>query len=156
MSTPYISCGGSFVRAYVGCVPLAIAQMLKYWEYPTNYDWSSMSNTTGGIAASNLIGDILTHYDDYANINYTCDGTGTSGAYIDDVLTTDFGYKSATYRSYDKDLLKYELLSNARPAILIGFSGSTGHAWICDGAHRWNVCLGEDVPGIAVGYLHLA
>ena len=29
---------------YTGCMATAMAQMMKYWKYPTTYDWSNMLN----------------------------------------------------------------------------------------------------------------
>ena len=39
---PYISCNGSNFQVYAGCVPIAMAQVMKYYQHPTNYNWSAM------------------------------------------------------------------------------------------------------------------
>lgn len=38
----YISYNGSNFQVYAGCVPIAMAQVMKYYQHPTNYNWSAM------------------------------------------------------------------------------------------------------------------
>ena len=156
---PTITCGGTSRNAYVGCVPLAIAQMLKYWEYPTGYNWNNMPDYTATDETRYLIHHIRVFYERYKTINYECDGTGTSGEAIDDVIKNNFGYRSATYASFNTETLMNEVLYNGRPAILTGQSpnGGDGHAWVCDGGHRWSVCLSEDAtfPAVTYNYFHM-
>ena len=46
MGMPMIQCAGQNVNAYVGCQHLAVAQILHYWKYPGNYDWTIIPNAT--------------------------------------------------------------------------------------------------------------
>ena len=39
---PSIYCDGVSIKAPAGCVPIASAQLAKYFGYPTSYSWNSM------------------------------------------------------------------------------------------------------------------
>jgi len=34
-------------RVYAGCVPIAMAQVMKYYKYPSTYNWGLMPNASG-------------------------------------------------------------------------------------------------------------
>ncbi|MFO7933289.1 MAG: Spi family protease inhibitor [Bacteroidales bacterium] len=44
---PTITCPDSTHHCFVGCVPLAMAMVMRYHEHPTSYSWSSMPYTYG-------------------------------------------------------------------------------------------------------------
>jgi hypothetical protein len=135
--TPSMSCGPCGY-AWTGCVATAMAQVMKYHQYPTSYSWSSMPNSYGTSTTSILMRDI----GDAVNMNYECDGSGADTQ--DEVASSfrnDFGYSSASYSGYNYQTVKNELSYN-RPVILRGGRKSgwwifaqykDGHAWVCDG-----------------------
>lgn len=41
-----------------GCVAIAVAQIMRYHEWPATYNWSDMPNTTATIATQTLIADV--------------------------------------------------------------------------------------------------
>ncbi len=146
--TPSMSCGPCN-HAWTGCVATAMAQIMKYHQYPTSYSWSSMPNSYGTSTTSILMRDI----GDAVNMDYTCDGSGADTQ--DEVASSfrnDFGYSSATYSSYNYQTVKNELSHN-RPVILKGGRKSgwwifgqykDGHAWVCDGYLNYiNPCWGS-------------
>ena len=122
-------------QAPVGCVAVAAAQVMKYYEYPNNYQWDDMpiSSATGEIAK--LMRDIGLS----VNMNWSCTGSGASTEDLPSTFTNDFGYTSALYSNFNHVILTNEL-NNGRPVILRGQGSEGGHAWVCDGYLRTNYC----------------
>lgn len=151
---PYITCSGSNFQVYAGCVPIAMAQIMKYYQHPSNYNWSSMPLTYATSTTANFIEDI---HDAIGNVysgepSYDCDGTGvSSSADMGNVLKTQFSYSYATKADYSYSTVKSNISSN-RPVILSGSNNNSGHMWVCDG-YRTSTYYFEDCT--AVGYLHL-
>ena len=161
-----------------GCVATAMAQIMKYWEYPdkgtgnksyssdyygtlsanfaiTSYDWANMplklSSSTSS-AQNNAVAKLMYHCGVSVEMDYNCDGQGSSGAYVvdygygrasaEDALKTYFGYASTLMgiiwsnsisTTTWQDMLKTEL-DNKRPILYAGRSiNSGGHAFVCDG-----------------------
>ncbi len=125
-------------RAFTGCLATAMAQVMKYYQYPKSYDWSNMPNTYGTHSTAVLMRDIGIA----VRMKYKCSG---SGADIEDEgvssFRNDFGYSSASFSGYDCEKVKRELDNNS-PVILRGGRKSgwwifsqykDGHAWVCDG-----------------------
>ena len=152
--------GGPCGHAYAGCVATAMAQVMKYWDYPTTgfgahsyvhseygeqsanfgattYQWSQMPNEVWG--SNDAVATLLYHCGVSVNMNY---GPSGSGAYSNDVETayrTYFGYCGAKYHaktSYQEDawiaLLKSDL-DQSHPVYYSGSNGDSGHAFVCDG-----------------------
>lgn len=129
-------------KAYAGCVPIAIAQVMKYHNSPSNYNWENMPNTYGTTTTASLINDI---HNSISEVSYDCDGTGVDKNYnTAGVFTNHFNYSSANQSSYNKETVKQQLRWN-RPVILGGgrksgwwiFSSyKGGHMWVCDGFRR--------------------
>lgn len=149
---PTLNCDGgcpSNNRAYAGCVPVAIAQVMKFHEYPSTYNWASMANTYGTTATASLINDI---HNSISGVSYDCDGTGVDKDYNSaGVFTNHFNYSTANQGGYNREILKQQLKLN-RPVILGGGrdSGwwifhdySDGHMWVCDG-YRSSYVWSED------------
>ena len=91
--------GSSFNRAPTGCVATAIAQVMKYWSYPskgmgshsytcsyypnqtlsanfgaTTYNWSSMPNSV--YSSNNAVATLMFHCGVATEMEYTPDGSG--------------------------------------------------------------------------------
>ncbi|MBU1013694.1 MAG: C10 family peptidase [Bacteroidetes bacterium] len=120
-------------RAFVGCVTVAMAQVMKYHQHPSSYSWSSMPNIYGTSATHLLIRDIGISN----SMDYLCSGSETSTqTYVVPSLVNDFGYSSsATFvNNYNYITLKNEL-SNNRPVLMRADddNGLGGHTWVCDG-----------------------
>ena len=158
--------GGPCGHAYAGCVATAMAQVMKYWDYPatgfgshsyvhseygeqsanfgaTTYQWSQMPNEIG--SHNDAVATLLYHCGVSVDMNY---GASGSGAYSNDVETawrTYFGYCGAKYRaksSYQEDawiaLLKADL-DQSHPIYYSGSNGESGHAFVCDGYDNSNL-----------------
>lgn len=150
---PFISCNGNNFQVYAGCVPIAMAQVMKYHNYPNNYNWSAMPLNYGTPTTANLILDIHNSIRSFLpqNPSYSCDGTGvSSSANMGAILKLAFKYSSADWANYNYQVVK-DNLSAGRPVILSGSNNSSGHMWVCDGylatTYYFNDCTG-------IGYLH--
>ncbi|MFA5417144.1 MAG: C10 family peptidase [Bacteroidales bacterium] len=139
----------------IGCVAIAMAQIMYYWKHPLNkgfytyYDWCFMkdelnaSNGNNPTFASEQEAISRLTYDcaESVDMSYCSDGCG-SGAYVRnavDPLIYTFGYhEDADYRRkwwYSNDEWKGYIksdLNNRQPIIYRG-KGSGAHAFICDG-----------------------
>ena len=161
-----------------GCVATAMAQIMKYWEYPkqgsgfhsyrsnhygtlsanfanTTYDWKNMplklSSSTSS-TQNNAVATLMYHCGVAVDMDYNCDGRGSSGAQIIEyygdeasseyALKNYFGYAStvtgkmsSSYSSSDWVAMLKNELDNSRPVLYAGFdpNGNGGHAFVCDG-----------------------
>ena len=114
-----------------GCVAIAMAQIMKFHRWPTNYNWSDMPNTGATTSTQTLIRDIGTA----VKMNY---GSTNSGASIDDAnsaFRNSYSY-NVTQSDHNATQVKNEILINKRPVYMRGGNANSGdgHAWVCDGA----------------------
>ncbi len=143
-------------QAIVGCVAVAMGQIMRYHGAPTKgvgsssynhstygnlfanygnttYNWSNMPDALS--SANSDVADFLRDAGVSVEMNY---GTGSSGACscdVDDAMEDHWNYETDGYeRKSDftdaewKTKLRNEL-DNDRPIYMRG----TGHAWVCDG-----------------------
>lgn len=146
---------GGFMQAYVGCVPIAIAQVLKFHAYPTSYNWNLMPNSTESDQLLDLFDDIHAYFGD--SIKRKSYGTGVNENYnVGNFLMDKFDYQSAIQATYDTDVVEEELLTYRRPVIIRAKDsvGEDGHAWVCDGARTWYECIEGETGNVAVRYLY--
>ena len=148
-------------RVLVGCVAVAMGQVMHYHKSPTKgsgsssyyhssygtlaanygmttYNWSGMPNSLS--SNNSAVATLLNHCGVSVEMNYAPTG---SGAYTSDAassLKNYFGYSSTTqYKDKSnytssawESLLKTEI-DNSRPMIYRGHGSSGGHAFVCDG-----------------------
>lgn len=147
-------------RCPVGCVATAMAQIMKYWEYPSRGQGSHSYNSSYGTLSANFNVDynwasmpaatLTAPNSECAKISYHCAvsvdmnfGPNGSGAYQTDVpaaLINYFKYKNTAKnanRSYYSDtqwanIVKAELDAN-RPVQYAGHGTGGGHSFVCDG-----------------------
>jgi hypothetical protein len=116
-------------RAPTGCVATAMAQVMKYHEFPNNYNWDNMPDLWGTMETARLMRDV----GDAVNMDWGCDGSGADTK--DEVASSfrnDFGYSSASYSGFNRDIVKQQLRWN-RPVILRGGRKSGWYAY-----NNWN------------------
>jgi hypothetical protein len=151
-----------------GCVATAMAQVMKYWNYPakgsgiysysharygtlsanfggTTYNWATMPNAISGSNAA--VATLMYHCGVSVDMNY---GVIVSGAYSNSVreaLVKYFGYSpSARYvmkvPGYTDaqwvGLLRAQL-DSAQPVYMQGVGTGGGHAFVCDGYDNSNL-----------------
>ncbi|MEK7720033.1 MAG: C10 family peptidase [Bacteroidota bacterium] len=163
---PYCNDPGYCNKAPTGCVATAMAQVMKYHNYPTNYNWANMPNSVtssssfGSTEISGLMYDIGVKVD----MQYACDGSSADAqSAVPSGLINGFGYSSAQYIGYEGtsnyDVVKNELRS-CRPVIFKGGENvgwwilkiyGNGHAWVSDGFSSAYYCQ----IGVSTLYLHM-
>ncbi len=138
---PSLSCGPCG-HAYSGCVPTAMAQIMKFHEFPNNYNWSNMPDAYGTNDTQLLISDIFNSVVD----KHTCKGTTVYSHHMDNVVLSFenvFNYStSASLGSYNYNTVQNEI-DNNRPVLMTGVEpgGDEGHAWVCDGYRETLICF---------------
>ena len=142
-----------------GCVATAMAQTMKYHNYPehgsgqktfiwsdidtvdyenTYYRWSQMTpyaNSQSGDA----IAELMYHCGVSVNMNYGPDESGSYTQWVPAAMKDYFRYhpsirfkQRSKYTDYDWDILIRDELNYRRVVIYSG-SGTGGHAFVCDG-----------------------
>ena len=140
-----------------GCVATAMAQIMKYHNYPdhgrdsmlytgnllldfenTYYRWSEMTNVANSSSASS-IAELMFHCGATVYMYYGPDGSSSNSALVPYALIHNFRYHpSAGYiqrknvEDRDWDLMIRNDLDMFRPLYYSG-SGTGGHAFVCDG-----------------------
>jgi len=156
---PECNSGGSGGHVWAGCVATAMAQLMKYWDYPTNgqgehtythsvygeqsanfqntvYDWANMPDALSSY--NDHVATLLYHCGVSVNMNYSPTGSGAYSSTARSSLIQYFKYSSnalltSKYKYTDenwKRLLRAEL-DAGRPIFYAGY-GSSGHAFNCD------------------------
>jgi hypothetical protein len=151
-----VSIYGPGGHCVTGCVATAMAQVMKFHNYPevgqdsmyynsvyevfqnTYYRWSEMTtqaNTTSGDAISKLI----FHCGITVNMNYGPTESGTSTSYVPNALINYFKYHPSAdfvqrenFTDKNWDVLIRDNLDLTQPVLYSGY-GSGGHAFVCDG-----------------------
>ena len=153
-------CPGNSV---VGCVAVAMGQVMNYWEHPTQGDgYSQYYDPDYGVIAVNFeehTYDFSNMDDDYptedsqlllfhsgvaVHMDYSPWGSGASvcweGPSAQNALDENFGYNNditcevkINYTDEEWDLLIKDQLDRGWPIIYRGYSEDAGHAWNMDG-----------------------
>ncbi len=130
-SAPY--CGTSN-NGYAGCAVIALAQIMKYYEWPNWYEWDNIpiSATSYNPILTDYIDDIKSRLNavEFAN------GTGVSETNLLNGIVSE-GY-SYTISQYNGMSSQADYVMSNNPVLLLGETkdGQAGHAWICDGYDR--------------------
>lgn len=105
---PNMNCSVPCGRAYAGCVPIAMAQIMRFHQYPSSFNWNLMPNTYGVPETSRLLKAIH----DVLPVSYKCDGTGVDTDYNKaNAFKTSFGYTYASQGSYNYETVKKQFKS---------------------------------------------
>jgi hypothetical protein len=140
-----------------GCVATAMAQLMKYWSFPSTgkgqnqytsmvahnvnfaaqtYNWAAMPASL--TAENNEVAKIMYHAGVSVNMNYSPGGSSASTQDAAFKLVNNWKYSSTTsYQSKGTNNVDWHFkvrgsLIDGRPLIYRG-SGTYGHAFICDG-----------------------
>lgn len=158
-------------RAPTGCIATAMSQVIRYYRFPTNYNYDIMPNRIGYwddwySDGANEISKLMRDVGSAVKMSYSCDGSSAdTESEVASSFKNDFGYTSASYADYNQETVKQQLRWY-RPVILRGGRKSgwwifatyaDGHAWVCDGFRRSYICMYDDYGNSigAVGYLYL-
>lgn len=131
----------SKVNKSLGCTTVATAQILNYHQKPNWYNWQEI-NTYG----SDIQGEFFKNLGESLGIDYS---TNDSGANLDDMkrVFKNLNYTVRNTTNYSTQLIS-DNLGNGNPILMTGFSGDTGHAWVCDGynSHNSKIMMTVYVP----------
>ena len=121
---------GDREHAYAGCGPVAVGQVMRYYQYPPYFNWSAMPLNAPSRTTSNFLYDIA----ETSDATYKESGTET---YIDKLCSTlkIFGYNdNMEYAAHDAQRT-WQLIEQQIPVIMSGSTNSlsNGHAWIATG-----------------------
>lgn len=115
----------------VGCVGVAVGQIMKYWQYPASFNWSQITNYASDGTASFLHQVAVA-----CKTIFKEDG---SPAYNDDAAAAlrGYGYSSAKVIDHNLGSVRSNITAH-RPVYMSGNrlktdGGYVGHAWVCDG-----------------------
>lgn len=143
-------------KAYTGCVATALAQIMKYNQYPNYYNWSDMPNNWGSLETSRLMSDIGNKVD----MDYGCDSSGANSSKAKTALA-NYGYNNVIQADYNYNIVQASIAAN-KPVYLsggeyYGFLGLKykGHAWVADGYQDSYFCTFDDNGHITGGYGYL-
>ncbi len=145
-----------------GCVATAMAQIMKYWNYPAQgmgshsyehpfygtlavdfsqsvYDWTDMTNYANS-ASKFAISELIYNCGVSVDMNYSPVSSGSFTPMAVDALKNYFHYRSTAqtlersqYTAYDWRKIIMENLDDGKPILYSGSGGEGGHAWVCDG-----------------------
>ena len=126
-------------KAYVGCVPVAVAQILRHWEYPQHYEWDKMPTTYATPTTAKFLVDVGKDVE----VFYTCNSGSGSYMNIGYALRTFYGYNATNDYSYTYAELRNEI-DNNRPVVLSGPAdlhdgNDIEHSWICEGFMEYKI-----------------
>lgn len=122
-----------------GCVAVAMAQIMKYHQWPTSYNWSAMSNRESLSTNWTHVAKLMKDIGAAVNMQYSMEGSGAYDSDAKNAFINKFGY-SSNIKIVDHNFytVKNELKAN-RPTYMSGLMWSDkendyiGHAWVCDG-----------------------
>jgi len=144
-----------------GCVATAMAQIMKYWNFPQRgkgqntyehliygtlsanfqnhtYQWCNMPDRVN--MPNSAVATLMYHCGIAVNMNYAPGGSGAYSSSAAYALTNNFYYAPSTRlvqrghysKEYWITLIKEELDAE-RPLYYAGNDGEAGHAFVCDG-----------------------
>lgn len=119
-----------------GCVPVAIGQIMKFYEWPEYVNWSDMPNTS----ATKTTSDFLYNLAETASAEYSDNATNVTASGIIKVLQS-YGYKHSGLKSFKSP--EQVSISSSKPVLItgLGYKESikdyVGHAFIACGYSKF-------------------
>lgn len=116
-----------------GCVPVAMAQIMKYHKKPAGYMWNAMSDYYFTTQSAPEVAELLKEIGTKAKTEYSLDGSSTALSNAKKVLV-DYGYSSSSIVDHSMFTVQANLFTR-KPVIGSGIdlNSKVGHAWVYDG-----------------------
>ncbi len=113
----------------LGCVTIAVGQLMKYYGLPTSINWNAMPNNT----ANDVLRDFLKNL--RTELLITSDGKGTNERTLQ--VLRNYGYNCSMVDHNMGKLMSY-LIYDMKPVYAYGADlrdkdNRTAHAWVIDG-----------------------
>jgi hypothetical protein len=140
---PQYGCNQNDGRALTGCVATAMAQIIKDWNYPNNYNYSIMPNQIGAFDPitnnTTEVAKLMRDCGVAVNMNYGCNSSGATATPMINALKNTFHFSSGMQYidfNLNKAIEQFEVFG--WPIIMTGYdvNGLGGHAWVSDGYRR--------------------
>lgn len=126
-------------NGWAGCGPIAMAQVMRYHQWPTTYNWSAIGNNPApdNAEAKRMILDVRKA----ADVKYDgAKGTGTTTDKVENAFKRNFNYTAQVmnYYGYSERLKAANEIKWNRPVIMSGYSETSegkdvGHMWVAEG-----------------------
>ena len=138
------------IRCHAGCVPVATAIIMSYYEWPNSYgnnvyDWQAMKNATlaNGQIIATYIPNLIRHLGAGNNYDTNYNSVNDKGEIIGSSSDTKahykrtfrhFGYQEPKdFKDFDNNALQAFLKDSHGPVLVRGNRDKDGHAWVIDG-----------------------
>ncbi len=140
-----VASGGPCNKAYTGCVATAMAQVMKYHNYASGFNFGIMPNQVSGSCSPNSgeqeVAALMKKAGQSVNMNWGASGSAAYTSNVPDALKNWFGYSSdATYIQLNPvgiTQVENDIKYNNRVVIFRGESSFGNHAWVGDGYKRF-------------------
>lgn len=121
----------------VGCVAVAMGQIMKYHEYPESYSWNMMNN----IYATSVTAQFLYEIGRNVKMEYKPLGSISNINNALSAFKNNYGYSDAKIIDHSDFEVTSQLRKN-RPVYMRGEDNNrkVGHAWVCDGFFSTSPC----------------
>jgi hypothetical protein len=138
--TAYCSSSSNCYHEVTGCVATAIAQVMRFHQKPSSYQWSSMPDRVTQTGESWQLAYLMYEVGQEVDMNWGCTSSGASTSKGERALESAFGYSNSTnYIDYNTSTAEKEIKAR-RPVIFRGREsdndGGTGHAFVGHG-YKW-------------------
>lgn len=131
------------VHCVVGCVALAMGEVMRYHEWPSTYDWDNMLDHYRGEyteAQAEAVGRLLSDCGLAVDMEYGKDASSARSICQLTALVDSFGYDRGAqmyYRDFFSrsdwhNMFRRELAAG-RPILISACSATLCHAFVCDG-----------------------
>ncbi|MGL5113387.1 MAG: C10 family peptidase [Flavobacterium sp.] len=134
-------------KAFTGCVATAMAQIIKYWQYPNGFNYANMPVNNGNTNVSQLMSAAGVS----VNMSYGAESSSANTEDVDNAFRDTFSYSSASFIDYGSSsyMTVQNNIQNNQPVILAGCNNESNilgipykwqncHAWVCDGFQQTN------------------
>ena len=123
---------------YVGCVTVAVAQLMSYWAYPDSYDWDDLTanpEISQGTSAASEVATLMKNVFIGCGVTPGCDGS-SSNIYKARNFLVNIGYTCSNIQYYTASAIE-DALRFSHPVLITGnVSNEEGHAWNIDGYEK--------------------
>lgn len=119
----------------VGCGPVAVGQVMYYFQYPQFFNWGAM--VTGNVG-NKVTSDFLLDVYHKCNAKYTKDKNGNMGTGCTEEervkALKSYGYSCQTVSKVDDSILLYYSPAIIKSSLVNAKGQESSHAWVVEGA----------------------